>query len=327
MPLATEPPCVGSRRTVMLKFIVFRILQFPLILGIIYLTTFLLVWVAPGDPFTRTDRVLDPKIIELKKEQLHARTSWEFLTHYPVQIIRYGDFGPSLNYEEWSVNDLIKSGLPISATLGLLAITIAVFAGVTIGAAGAAWRGGVVDWLGLSIALVGISLPGFVTAGLLVSIFSVELKWFPVGGWGTLRTMVLPAIALSLLPMAYITRLTRASMIDVLGSDFIRTARAKGLSKPAVITKHALKNAILPVLSYVGPATAAALTGSFVVEKVFNIHGLGQHFVNSVLNRDQTLVLGVVMVYSTLVLTMNLLVDLSYALIDPRIELGTKEAA
>lgn len=311
----------------MLKFTLFRILQFPLILAIVYVITFLLVWVAPGSPFERTDRAIAKEIIELKKEQLHAATAWEFLTHYPWSIIRHGDFGPSLNYEEWSVNDIIKSGLPVSITLGLLAITIATFAGVAIGAAGAAWRGGVVDWLGLGVALVGISLPGFVTAGLLITVFSVNLKWFPVGGWGTLSTMILPAIALALMPMAYITRLSRAAMIDVLGSDFIRTARAKGLSKPSVVVKHALKNAMLPVLSYIGPATAAAMTGSFVVEKVFNIHGLGEHFVNSVLNRDQTLVLGVVMVYSTLLLGMNLLVDLSYALVDPRIDLSDKGTA
>jgi oligopeptide transport system permease protein len=183
-----------------------------------------------------------------------------------------------------------------------------------------------IDWVGLTVALVGISLPGFVTAGLLITVFSVELKWFPVGGWGTIHSMILPAIALSLLPMAYVTRLTRASMIDVLTSDFVRTARAKGLSKTKVVIDHALKNAILPVLSYVGPATAYALTGSFVIEKVFNIHGLGEHFVNSVLNRDQPLVLGVVMVYSALVLAMNLLVDVTYAFVDPRIELGAKEA-
>lgn len=311
----------------MLKFILARILQFPLILAVIYVVTFLLVWVAPGNPFERTDRALPPDILQFKKQQMHADSAWTFLGHYPWQIIRHGDFGESLNYEEWSVNDIIAAGLPVSASLGLLAITIAVFVGVTIGAAGAARRGGVIDWLGLTVALIGISLPGFVTAGLLITVFSVELKWFPVGGWGSLHNMILPALALSLLPMAYVTRLTRAAMIDVLASDFIRTARAKGLSKPSVVAKHALKNALLPVLSYIGPATAAALTGSFVVEKVFNIHGLGEHFVNSVLNRDQTLVLGVVMVYSAIVLAMNLLVDLCYAVIDPRIELDAKEVA
>jgi oligopeptide transport system permease protein len=310
----------------MLKFIVFRILQFPLILAIVYVVTFLLVWVAPGSPFERSDRKLPAAIIELKKEQLHAGSAWEFLAYYPWNILSRGDFGPSLNYEEFSVNDIIRSSLPVSVTLGLLAITIATFAGVAIGAAGAARRGGVTDWLGLTVALIGISLPGFVTAGLLISIFSVQLKWFPVGGWGTLGAMVSPAIALSLLPMAYITRLTRAAMIDVLSSDYIRTARAKGLSKPTVVVKHALKNAMLPVLSYLGPATAAAMTGSFVVEKVYNIPGLGEHFVNSIINRDQTLVLGVVMVYSTLLLAMNLLVDLSYALVDPRIDLSSRGA-
>jgi ABC-type dipeptide/oligopeptide/nickel transport system permease component len=311
----------------MLKFILLRILQFPLILAIVYLVTFMLVWVAPGDPFETSERNANPQVIQQKKERLHARTAWEFLRNYPLNILEHGDFGPSLKYEEWSVNDILKSGLPISATLGFFAIAIATFCGVAIGAAGAARPGGALDWLGLTVALIGISLPGFVTAGLLIMAFSVELKWFPVGSWGTLRAMLLPAIALSLMPMAYIARLTRAAMIDVLSSDYIRTARAKGLSRPAVVIKHALKNAILPVLSYIGPATAAALTGSFVVEKVFNIHGLGEHFVNSILNRDQTLVLGVVMVYSTILLAMNLLVDVGYVLVDPRIDSNARGAA
>jgi oligopeptide transport system permease protein len=186
----------------------------------------------------------------------------------------------------------------------------------------AVYRGGALDWTSLSIVLVGISLPGFVTASLLLLLFCVKLNWIPVGAWGSVWDPWLPAVALSLMPMAYIARLTRVAMIDVLGSDFVRTARAKGLSRRLVIWKHCLRNAFLPVLSYLGPAAAATLTGSFVVEKVFNINGLGQHFVNSVLNRDRTLILGTVMVYSVFVLVFNLLVDIGYALIDPRIELA-----
>jgi oligopeptide transport system permease protein len=311
----------------MAKFIFARILQFPLILAIIYVVTFTLVWVAPGDPFERNDRTINEAIATLKRQQLNYTSAWDFLASYPWRIVRHGDFGPSLVYEEWSVNDIIRAGLPVSATVGLMAMTIATFAGVAIGALGAARRGGVIDWLGLSLALVGISLPGFVTAGLLITLFSVKLGWYAVGDAHSVWSYIPPALALSLLPMAYVARLTRAAMIDVLSSDYIRTARAKGLSKPSVIVDHALKNAILPVLSYIGPATAYAMTGSFVVEKVFNVHGLGQHFVNSVLNRDQTLVLGVVMVYSALVLAMNLLVDVTYAVVDPRIDLSAKGAA
>jgi ABC-type dipeptide/oligopeptide/nickel transport system permease component len=176
----------------------------------------------------------------------------------------------------------------------------------------------------LLAALTGISLPGFVVAGLLIVIFSDRLDWFPSAGWGGIRHMILPAFALSLMPMAYIARLTRASMIDVLGADYVRTARAKGLGRTSVIWKHCFRNAFLPVFSFLGPAAAATLTGSFVIEKVFNINGLGWHFVNSVTNRDQTLILGTVMVYSIFLLVFNLMVDVGYVFIDPRIDVTAK---
>jgi ABC-type dipeptide/oligopeptide/nickel transport system permease component len=182
----------------------------------------------------------------------------------------------------------------------------------------------VFDYLSIVVALVGISLPGFVAAGVLLAIFSDTLHWFPSGGWGTGRQLALPSVALSLMPMAYVARLSRAAMLDVLGSDFVRTARAKGLSRGTVIWKHAFRIAFLPVFSYLGPAAAATLTGSFVVEQVFTLPGLGQHFVNAVSNRDQTLILGTVMVYSTFLLTLNLLVDIGYAFIDPRINVNDR---
>jgi len=185
-------------------------------------------------------------------------------------------------------------------------------------------RGGLLDVVSLGLALVGVSLPAFVAAGLLIVIFSDWLHWLPGGGWGELRQMVLPALALALMPMAYIARLTRVSMLDTLGNDFIRTARAKGLPRWTVVWKHAFRNAFLPVFTYLGPATAYAMTGSFVVETVFNIPGLGQHFVNGVKNRDQTLILGTVLVYAAFLLTLNLLVDIGYAVVDPRIEIEGK---
>lgn len=303
----------------MLRFIVIRLLQFPLVLAIIYLVTFLLVWVAPGDPFTRTDKKIDPAVVAAMRERLHANHWYAFLTHYPVQLL-HGDFGPSLTYEEWSVSKIIGDALPISVTLGLFAMNVAVAGGMLIGALAAVKRGGAFDWLSLSVALIGISLPSFVTASVLFAVFSVKLHWFAIGTWGSLRDLVLPGVALSLAPMAYIARLTRVSMIDTLSLDYIRTATAKGLSPAAVIWKHALRNAFLPVLSFLGPAAAATLTGSFIIEKVFNIPGLGAHFVNSVLNRDQTLILGAVMVYSVFLLGLNLLVDALYAVVDPRID-------
>jgi ABC-type dipeptide/oligopeptide/nickel transport system permease component len=193
-----------------------------------------------------------------------------------------------------------------------------------VGTLAAVRRGGVLDWSSLSITLIGISLPSFVTAALLLMLAA---KWkMPIGGWGRISDMILPGVALSLAPMAYIVRLTRVSMLDVLGFDYVRTARAKGLSRTIVVWKHCLRNAFLPVLSYLGPAAAVTLTGSFVVEKVFNIPGLGQHFVNSVLNRDRTLILGVVMVYSVFLLAFNLMVDIAYAWVDPRIDITAEGA-
>lgn len=304
----------------MLKFTAWRLLQFPLILAIIYLITFLFVWVAPGDPFGQSERQLDPQVKEALATRFHAQSAASFLAYYPVRIITRGDFGPSMQYREWSVNDILRRALPVSITLGLFALTIGTIAGVAIGVMAAVRRGGVSDWVSLSIVLIGISLPSFISAAVLLTVFAGKLRWFPLGGWDSFFAMILPSVALSLAPMAYIARLTRVSMIDVLSSDYVRTARAKGLSRPVVIWKHCLRNAFLPVLSYLGPAAAATLTGSFVVEKVFSIPGLGQHFVNSIQNRDRTLILGTVMVYSVFLLSFNLLVDLGYALIDPRVD-------
>jgi oligopeptide transport system permease protein len=304
----------------MAKFLLWRIAQFPLILAVIYLLTFWLAWKAPGDPF-QNERAMDPTVVRNLRERFHANSAWQFLRWYPYNILVNRDFGPSMQYREWSVNDIIKTALPVSVALGMLSLSIAVLVGVGVGTIAAVKRGGAADWTSLTIALMGISLPSFVTAALLL-MFAAATKVLPAGGWGSFSNMILPALALSLLPMAYIVRLTRVSMLDTLGADYVRTARAKGLSKSIVIWKHCLRNAFLPVLSYLGPAAAFAMTGSFVVEKVFNVPGLGQHFVNSVLNRDRTLILGTVMVESVLLLTFNLLVDVAYAWVDPRIDIA-----
>jgi oligopeptide transport system permease protein len=302
-----------------LRFIAFRVLQFPLILAIIYLITFLLCWVAPGDPFERNERQLSPQVSESLKRQYHA-TTWEgFLVYYPLRML-HGDFGPSFNYVGRNVSDIMRETFPVSATIGLAAMLIAIPGGILLGTIAAMYRSRPPDWLSLIIALLGVSLPSFVVAALLRAAFAFKWTIFPVGIWTwSPKEMVLPAAALALLPMAYITRLTRVAMIDTLSSDFIRTARAKGVNKVRVIFKHALRNAILPTLSFIGPATAVTMTGSFVVEQVFQIPGMGNFFVKSVGSRDQTMVLGVVMVYSTLLLALNLLTDISYSIVDPRI--------
>jgi oligopeptide transport system permease protein len=306
------------------KVILYRLLQFPLILAIIYVLTFLLAWVAPGDPFVN-ERAMSELASRNLKEQFHATSAGQFLAFYPYNILRHGDFGPSMHYKGWSVNDIIKAALPVSVSLGLFALTIALVVGVAVGTLAAVRRGGALDWASLMLTLVGISLPSFVTAAVMLMLVA-KTRWLTAGGWGHVSDMVVPGIALSLAPMAYIVRLMRVAMLDVLGSDYVRTARAKGLSKSLVVWKHCVRNAFLPVLSFLGPAAAATLTGSFVVEKVFNIPGLGQHFVNSVLNRDRTLILGVVIVYSVFLLTFNLLVDIAYAWVDPRIDISAKSA-
>lgn len=305
----------------MLRFVGSRLLQLPVILLVIYLLTFMLAWVAPGDPFQQqAERKLDPIAEQQLKRQFHAEHWYTFLGFYPKNVLLHGDFGPSMSYKGWSVNDVLRSALPVSVALGLMALVIATFAGTAIGTLAAVRRDGPFDWASLAIALIGISLPGFVAAGLLLVVFCDKLHWFPSGGWHTAKDIVLPSIALALMPLAYIARLTRVSMLDVLGNDYVRTARAKGLSRATVIWRHCFRNAFLPVFTYLGPAAAATLTGSFVVEKVFHIPGLGEHFVNSVLNRDQTMILGTVMVYSGFLLTLNLAVDIGYGFIDPRID-------
>ncbi|MDP9172972.1 MAG: ABC transporter permease [Planctomycetota bacterium] len=308
----------------MIRFIIWRVVQLPLVLVVIYLITFGLVWLAPGDPFGNTERKLDPAAQKELENRFHAN-SWEsFLKYYPQQILKRGDLGPSLSYPGWSVNDVLKYSFPVSMTLGLFAMGIAVVIGCVVGVTASLHQKGLLDFFSLTIALIGISLPSFVVAGLLLVVFSDWFHLLPSGGWGTFSRMILPGIALALMPMAYIARLTRVSMLDTLGNDFVRTARAKGLSRQKVIWKHAFSNAFLPVFTYLGPATAYAITGSFVVETVFNIPGLGVHFVNGVKNRDQTLILGTVLVYAAVLLTLNLIVDIGYALIDPRIDVTAR---
>ena len=307
----------------MASYILRRLIQFPLILAIIYLVTFLLAWVAPGSPFDRNERKVPQAVLDSLANQYHARHWYQFLAYYPGRVLFHGDFGPSMAYQGWSVNDILESALPVSVTLGLLGLCIATLGGSFIGTLAAIRRDGPFDYASLALALVGVSLPGFVAAGLLVTVFSDHLHWFPSGGWGSTRQLVLPSIALSLMPLAYIARLTRSSMLDIMQSDFIRTARAKGVSPSMVVWKHCFRIAFLPVFSYLGPAAAATLTGSFVVEQVFNLPGLGQHFVNAVTNRDQTLIIGTVMVYSAFLLALNLLTDIGYATVDPRIDVTT----
>ncbi|HMN96055.1 MAG TPA: ABC transporter permease [Phycisphaerales bacterium] len=315
----------------MIALIIRRLLQLPAILFVVFLLTFTLAWLVPGNPLENPEgRRPPPEVEEAMKRQYRLDDPVAFFVDYLGKASgiawlmgahpRPFDLGPSLRHPDWSVNEILAAGLPVSITLGLSAIALACAIGITAGIVGGLSPGSFADFSTLLIALAGISLPPFVVGAALLIVFAVWLGVAPLGGWGDLAHLALPAITLSLPFAAYIARLTRFGMIEQMSSDHVRTARAKGLSERRAALRHALRNALLPVLSFLGPATAAAMTGSFVVEKVFAVPGIGRHFVDGVLGKDLTLVMGVVLVYATLLVLFNLAVDVAYRWVDPRIE-------
>lgn len=291
----------------------------PTLLLLITLAFFLMRF-APGGPFDY-ERSLPPEI------EANLNAKYHLDEPLPQQYFRYlaqllrGDFGPSFQYQDYTVTELIVAGLPVSLLLGGLSVLLAVVVGVLAGSFAALRRNRWPDHLVMGIAMTGISVPNFVMAPLLVLLFAIVLGILPAGGWNDAspRNLVLPVIVLALPQIAYIARITRSALIEILHSDFIRTARAKGLSAREILLRHALKPALIPVVSYLGPAAAGVMTGSVVVEQIFGIPGVGRFFVQGALNRDYTLVLGVVIFYGALVLLFNLLVDLAYAALDPRV--------
>ena len=288
----------------------------PTLLAIVALA-FFMMRLAPGGPFDQ-ERVL-PKAIEANLRQAY-RLDDPLLTQfgrYLGDLLR-GDFGPSFKYQDFTVTELIWGGLPASLTLGLSAMAIASLAGVAIGLGAALRRNSRLDHVVMATAMTGIVVPNFVVAPLLTLLFGIYLGLLPVGGWRGPLNAVLPIITLALPQIATIARLARASAIETLNQPFVRTARAKGLPERRVMTRHVLKPALLPVLSYLGPATAGILTGSVVVEQIFGIPGVGRYFVQGALNRDYTLVMGVVVLYATLIILFNLAVDLLYRVLDPK---------
>ena len=314
-------------------FIVRRLAQLPLLLLAIYTLTFTLAWIAPGNPFDGAEgRRPSPEAQAAMRAQYRLDDPVGFYFDYLGKASgiswvlgkapRPFDLGPSLKNRDWSVNEIIADGAPVSLTIGLAAILLALGIGLCAGVVGALRPGSAADAGTQLLAVIGISVPSFVTGAVLLIIFAAKLHWVPIGGWQGFRSLILPALALSLPFAAYVARLVRSSMLEQMSADYMRTARAKGLNRRQAAMGHALKNAFLPVLSYLGPATAFAVTGSFVGEKVFAVPGIGQHFVDAVLSKDITLLMGVVLVFSTVVILMNLLVDVLYAWIDPRIQSG-----
>ncbi len=303
----------------MLRFALKRVFgAIPTLLVLIALA-FFLIKVAPGGPFD-TDRRIPPEI------EANLQAAYNLDEPLYIQFGLYlggllrGDFGPSFQYRDYTVTELIATGFPVSLRLGGFAMLLAFFVGVAVGTIAALKQNSFTDHAAMAVAMTGISIPNFVMAPLVVLLFAVTLKWLPAGGLGDWRNFVLPVIALALPQIAYIARLTRGSMIEVLRADFIRTARAQGLPQRTVIIRHALKPALLPVISYLGPATAAIITGSVVIEQIFGVPGLGRFFIQGALNRDYTLVMGVVVFYGVLIIVFNLIVDLVYGWLDPRVQ-------
>jgi len=304
----------------MLPYLLRRLVSMLLVLFAIVTATFILMHSIPGGPFT-TEKNLPEAIQKNMEERYHLNDPlWKQYTDY-IANVASGDLGPSFKYENRSVNDMIRESFPVSAELGAIAIFWAICLGIPAGIIAAVYHNRWPDYIAMFLTTIGISVPGFILAALLIFVFALQLDWLPAALWEGPTSTVLPALALMGLPTAFIARLTRSGMLEVLGQDYIRTARAKGLSPYTILTRHALKNALIPVVTYLGPLIAGILTGSFVIETIFAIPGLGRHFVTSIYNRDYTVILGVTIFYSALLVTLNLAVDIAYALLDPRIQL------
>lgn len=305
----------------MLKYLIRRVLFMILSLLLIVTATFFFMRMAPGNPFT-SEKQLPPAIEANLNEHYGLNDPWYVqYGEYIIRILQW-DFGPSFKYKSQTVNDLINEGFPVSLVLGLEAIFIALAVGVILGIIAALKHNRWQDYTAMIVAVLGISVPSFIMAAFLQYVFAIKLGWLPVARWGSFAQSILPAIALAAGPTAFIARLTRSSMLEVLSNDYIKTAKAKGLSEFVITVKHTIRNAILPVVSYMGPLSAGIVTGSFVIEKIFGIPGLGSHFVKSIGNRDYTVIMGVTVFYSIILLVSVLLVDILYGLIDPRIKLA-----
>ena len=308
----------------MLRFLLRRLLTAIPTLLVIGTLAFMLLHLTPGGPFD-SDKVLEPRIQHAIEARYHLNEPvWSQYLRYLGELA-HGDFGPSFQYRNTSVNELIAQGLPVDAAIGSAAMLLALLLGCATGLVAAtrpgSWRG----QLPMSVAMLGISVPVFVTAPLLILIFAMRLHWLPAGDWvsGSWRHLLLPALALALPYTAYIARIVRSAAIDALSQPYIRSARAKGLPMHVIVLRHALRPTLMPLVSFLGPALAGVLTGSIVVEQVFGLPGIGHLFVTGALNRDYTVVTGITIVYGALIIALNLLVDLCYAWIDPRVRART----
>ena len=304
------------------KFIVRRLLGLIPTMFIIVTLSFFMIRLAPGGPFSSEKKVTPEVMANLQHKYHMDEPLYKQYLRYMGDVMR-GDLGPSFKNKDYSVNELIGTSMPNSLLLGVVALAIACFFGISVGLISALKQNSIADYAGMSLANIGLAIPLFVVGPVAVLVFAMKLKWLPTSGWVTGRagwkTIIMPAMTLGLPYFSSIARLTRASVVETLRSDYIRTARAKGLKDSTIMVKHVLKGALLPVVSYLGPAFAGIVTGSVVIEQIFLVPGIGNFFVKSALNRDYTLILGTVIVYSTILVLMNLVVDILYGFLDPRI--------
>ena len=304
----------------MFKFIAKRILEAIPTLLVLITISFCLMRFAPGNPFS-SERALPPEVLaNINAKYGLDKPVFQQYTTYLTNVLQ-ADFGPSFKYKDFSVNELVSAALPVSAKIGAVAFIFALVMGVGIGTIAALRQNTWIDYLTMSTAMIGVVMPSFVLAPALIYLFSINLGWFPAGGWldGSAQYMILPVIGMSLMYVATFARITRGSMIETLNSNFIRTARAKGLNYSYIVLRHALKPAMLPVVSYMGPAFVGIITGSVVIETIFGLPGIGKLFVNAAFNRDYSLVMGVTILIGFLFIVFNTIVDIILAMIDPKI--------
>ncbi len=303
----------------MFSFLLKRLLHAVGVLWVVVTLTFVLMHVTPGGPFDR-ERRLPPEVLANIAAKYHLDEPW--LSQYVRYLkgVVQGDFGPSYKYLDRSVGDIVLETFPTSVLLGLFALAFALLLSLAVGICAASFHNSWPDRSCMLFATVGISLPNFILGGLLIWLFSVRLGWLHAGGWGEMTGAVLPTITLGAAPTAYLSYLIRSTLLETLEEDFVRTARAKGVKETVVLFKHALRNSLIPVLTVLGPLLAALVTGSFVVEYVFAIPGMGRFFITAVTDRDYPLIMGVTLVYTAILVCANLLVDMLYSVLDPRIK-------
>ena len=306
----------------MFGYVIQRLLWTVPVLLAVAAITFALMHAVPGGPWDRSKQLPPQALDNVNHAYGLDRPLYEQFGDYLLGLAQ-GDLGVSFRNQNRPVSDILSDGLRVSATLGLLALALSVAVGVSLGVAAALWRNSAIDYATVVFATAAASLPSFILGMLLLVLFTAKLHWLPSGGWGSPEQAVMPVVALSALPAAYIARVTRASMLDVLEQDYVRTARAKGLRERAVVLRHMLRNALIPVLTVIGPLAAMLVTGSFIVEEVFAIPGIGRAFVTSISARDYGVIMGTTLLYTSIVVIANLAVDLLYAIVNPRIRYET----